>query len=669
MKRLILIIPVLTMLLLCQDVRAESNILKQFSLGLEKEKEGDFISAIFIYQDILKKNRYFLDAKIALARSLYKTGNLSESENLLKDALKQDSKNVTILNLLGRVYISLGRFDEAEKAFKKSQEIEPVNIQTKYGIADLYRAKGEHEKAILIYNELLKLYPKEVWTYIHLGTSFTEMGEFKKAGGFFRKAVSLDSTSPWTHANLSRHYYRMGALHSLSDKESADKYFEAAIYEAKTALSIEEGFVESYKMLSSIYFYRKEYESALEAYQNLINSGVTNSIIYYDMGFCYEMLGRFEQAKNSYSTSLSKRIDDEITRHRLENIVLSLKRENLSDKKRIELSQYHTSKARYYLSKFIMDKAFLHYKHAVQLDPLNLEKRLELAELLRMQNLYELYLYELKDIIHDTLDVDTVDINDRIEIYTSKVSKNLATRWKVEQYLEDEESPLFFPKTKTRIVVFDSFLSDYVPNENFIHKRLSKSIKEMLSFILSYYPKIDVLEVSDEIHTSQDALKKARSLNIDYYITGTVEEKEDSLKIHADLISGFNGKVKNSFMAYFTGNDKVFNSIFSIAQDINQNIPVKGLIVRMRGDRALINIGSSHGVQRDMEFLIFREKGLKKDPETGEYTFDSDVSLGNLTITETDEMVSEGIYTYSGAYNRVNIYDNVLLIQEKEIKE
>jgi tetratricopeptide (TPR) repeat protein len=647
---------------------AQNDIIKLFSQGLEKETEGDCISAIFIYQDVLNKNKYFLDAKIALARCYYKTGNLVESEKHLEEAIQQDRKNTQAMNLLGRVLIALKKYGEAEETFRKSLEIEPINIETKYGLADLYRARGDYETAIRIYDEILKVYPQEVWTYLYLGTSYTEMGQLERAGGFFRKAASLDSESVWTHINLARHYNKMGVYHSGSDSAVSKRFFDASIYEADTALVIEKSQIEAHRILASVYFFNKDFKKALEFYKNIAFYGGADYLTYYVMGYSYEMLGDLKNAEKNYTKALSMRIDDEVTRFRLENILLSLYREELSRDNRAVLSQFHFSKGGFYQDKHVSRKAFLQYKRAIQLDPLDPEKRLKLADLMRADSYYEMYIDELKKIIRDTLDVNSIDLNDRIEIYDSIISKNIASRWNVSQYEDEESSHEFVPKTRIRVGVFDAFQSDYI-YENFIHRRLSKTISEMLAFTLSYYPKIEVVRDTQEITTRQDAMKKARELDLDYYVTGELDEKEDSLKARLGLLSGFNGKIIKEFEIYFTGNDKIFHSVTSLAEHINNNIPLQGLIVRLEGDRALINIGQAHGVEKEMTFHIIREGKLTKNPETGEYSADPDVSLGRLTVTEVDERVSEGTYTFSGLYNRVNIYNNIVLIGEEEKEE
>ena len=452
-------------------------------------------------------------------------------------------------------------------------------------------------------------------------------------------------------------------------------YFDAAIYEAEIARTIDGSVADAYDILSSVYFYTQEYEKATEYYGRMIDDagnslssayGTNLAVILYEMGFCFEMLHKREDAAARYRNALEKRIDDEVVRFRLENLVLSMKRERLSDPYRIELSNDHLARARALAGKFIMDKAFLHYKRAVRLDPLDPDKRIELAEHYRTRGLSELYLYELRDIIRDTLDIDTVDLNDRIEIYESRVSKGLAARWKVAQYELDESEPGYVPKTRVRVAVLDAFSHEMVPKEDIVHRRLSKTIAEMLSWMLGFYPKIEVVDYAGMIQAPEEALKEARRLDVDYYVTGAVREKEDSIELTAHLHSGFNGRTVHSSTTYYTGNEKLFNSVFSVAKDLDGAVGVRGLIVRLSADRALINLGSVHGVEKDMEFLVFRERGLSRDPETGEYAFDPDISLGRLTVTSTDETVSEGTYEFFGLHNRVNVYDGVMLVQTEE---
>jgi tetratricopeptide (TPR) repeat protein len=729
MKKLLsVIIP--AMLLLCfsalNTATAENSLIQQYREAQKLENEGMCEEAIFAYQDILLENRFYIDARIGLARCYYTTGKLRLARDTITQALEQEEKNVEAWILLGRINTSLREYEEAKSAFDRVRAIEPANIEVRYRIGDLYRAQGSYREAIAHYKDMIKLYPRDVMAYIYLGIVYTEMGELEKAGGYFRKAVSLNSDDPLTHLNLARHYYRMGVLYTqrqhaqgssptaLIHREEAAEYFEAGITEARTAIVIlnesykkaksfllEKKIAEAYRIISSFHFYmarttpqneselrRKHWEQAIEAFEpilSLIQSkpepGEGDWLVYYELAFCQEMSGDMENALKNYEKSWTLRVDGELTRFRLENLLLKRYGRDLDNAKRVLHSDHHYKKGRFDLEEHLMDKAFMHYKRAVMLDPTNPEKRVSLADLFRRRKFYEQYLVELRDIIQGTLDVDSIDIQDRIEIYESRVGKNLAAQWSVRQYERNTDSPYHVAKSKVRVAVLNAFESDYI-NRDFVHMDFSHTFTEMLNLVLTYYDKIEVLplyrdvfrshDAIPEIHSARQALREARSLSdryrvdVDYYVTGRIVEQTDSLKVHVKIYSAFNGTLVHELATFYTGNDRVFNTVVSIASSINQFVPLRGMIVRMEGrDRALINLGRAHGVKPGMVFHIIKEESLQVSPETGEYQFDPQVSLGTLTVTRVDEMVAEGTYAHEGRFNRVNQYDRVVL-QEPE---
>jgi len=661
-KHSVLSMIVLAVFLLAYPATAD-RILDLYTDALQKESAGNCSAAIFLYQDILEENKYFVEARTGLARCYYKTGSLAQSEEMLLAVLKQEKNNVEALILLGRVHTALTRFEEAEDVLVRAEQLRPTALEPKYALADLYRIRGDYARAVSIYNEVLKVHPQEVMTYIHLGIAYTEMNDLRRAGGFFRKAVSLDSQNPLTHLNLARHYYRTGLE---SGEDDSAHYFDASLDETRTALQIDPGLSEARRVMASVFFYREEYESALETLLTLLEED-ESYVLRYEAGFCCEELGRPMEAIDHYEKALARRIDDEVVRFRLESLLLATYRMDLDNKLRKTYADYHLKRARSHMNRHVLNKAFLHYKRAVMLDPLDAEKRLELAELIRIQRYPERYLYELETIIRDTLDVSTVDIEDKIEIYKNRIRRNPASVWGLDQYGDDEESPSYVPATKTRILVFDGFTSDW-GHENFVHRRISKTFSELLSAVLVYHPKIEVLTVSEPMVSKSEALRIARSLDADYYITGSIEEKNDSLRIRTLLLSGRGGKKTEEFLTYYTGNDKLFNAAVALAARIDGAVPLRGIIVRLEGGRSLINLGRAHGVEEGMVFRIFKEGGLNTNPRTGEYEVDPDVELGRMTVTGIDEMIAEGDYTFTGTYNRVNVYDAVLLSRKGEEK-
>jgi tetratricopeptide (TPR) repeat protein len=370
---------------------------------------------------------------------------------------------------------------------------------------------------------------------------------------------------------------------------------------------------------------------------------------------CRELIGDTEGAAIAYHNALLKRVDDEVVRFRLENLILDLYRMELSHPERIRLADEHYEKGRFLLDRHLMNKAFLHFKRAIQLDPRDPEKRLALADLLRIRGYDERYLHQLRTIVRETLDVDTVDLNDRIEIYESRVATGLPARWNVEQYSREEETALSIPDTRSRLAVLDGFGSDYV-RRSFVHPRLSLTLRGMFAFALSPYSKIEVVEdTAGELVTREDKLRRARALDAEYYLTGSVQETEDAFKLNLRIVSAENGRTYDEINTYYTGNDKIFNAVVFCAEYINQSLPLRGQIARLRGERALVNIGSSHGVEVDDVFHIIHESELRTDPETGELVLDPAETLGPGQAAEIDRVTAAYPHLADDAFVAANL--------------
>ncbi len=654
-------------LLIPLTVKSEnSNIIKLYNEGIRKEQSGELYSALFTFKRVLSENPYFVEAKVALGRVYYKLKDYNKSIKILNESLKLDKNNINALNILGRVYIAVKDYDRAEKIFKRVLELNPANTEARFGLANTYRLKKDYKSAIEEYQYVLKVYPKYPEAYVYLGDTYLDMGKLNKAGAFYRNAVALDSHNPLFHIKLAKYYLIMGIGYYNSDRNEYDNYINAAINEAKTALEIDENNNQALRILGDIYFYRKNYDEAIKYYKDL-NQRITNdNLLLYTIGYCYEMNNDLKNAIKYYHQSLSLRRDDEIVRYRLENIVRTLYKTELKNRLRIELSDYHYDKGKYYFNKNFLNKAYFQIKRAIQLDPLNPEKRLFYANILKVQRYYEKYLYELKEIIRDTLDVNTQDINDKIEILENLLSKSLAAKWKVKQYIEDKNSPYYVPKSRMKLAILNSFLPE---NNQYLHKAISKTFQEMLCYFLDSNPRLKIINPGEEALTPDKALKLAQKYQSDFYITGSFSENSESISLAINLHSTINGEILSNFNTYLTGNDRIFNAFFTINEDINTRLPLFGMIVKIEGDRVLINIGKKQGVKKDMEFIIVKRGEYNPSKNWDLSTIPKNSILGKLKITSVDEMISEGVYEYSGIFNRVNEYDTVVYIEKKKAEK
>lgn len=121
-----------------------------------------------------------------------------ESEQLLRQALRQDPKNPTALNMLGRALTTRGSFDEAEKVLKKSADVSPNSFASHSLLAALFLRRqkfDDAEKYLLkaLKNASTSEKKRLAQDFEAVGDGYLSRGENKDAARVFQQAIALDA--------------------------------------------------------------------------------------------------------------------------------------------------------------------------------------------------------------------------------------------------------------------------------------------------------------------------------------------------------------------------------------------------------------------------------------------------------------------------------------------
>jgi len=124
-----------------------------------------------------------------------------ESEQLLREAIRQDPKNPTALYLLGRALTTRGSFEEAEKVLKKSAEVSPNSFVAYSLLGSLFMRREKFDDAEKYLMRALKMVsPNEkkrlAQDFEAVGDGFSRVGKNKDAARVYQQAVLLDSEKP-----------------------------------------------------------------------------------------------------------------------------------------------------------------------------------------------------------------------------------------------------------------------------------------------------------------------------------------------------------------------------------------------------------------------------------------------------------------------------------------
>lgn len=121
-----------------------------------------------------------------------------ESEQLLREALREDPKNPTALYLLGRALTIRGSYEEAEDVLKKSAKVSPNSFVSYVLLSSLYvRRKqfNDAEKSLLKALNMVSPNEKKRLTrdFEAVGDGYLKAGKSKDAIRVYRQAIALDS--------------------------------------------------------------------------------------------------------------------------------------------------------------------------------------------------------------------------------------------------------------------------------------------------------------------------------------------------------------------------------------------------------------------------------------------------------------------------------------------
>jgi tetratricopeptide (TPR) repeat protein len=161
--------------------------------GMSNESSAAYRSAIQLSTDV--------PTMILVADVMQSQQRYLESEQLLRQALRQDPKNPTGLFLLGRALTTRGSFEEAEKVLKKSAEISPNSFISYRLLGSLFLRRDKFDEAEKYLMKALKtVSPNEkkrlALDFEFVGDGFMRNGKSGDAARVYQQAFLLDSEKP-----------------------------------------------------------------------------------------------------------------------------------------------------------------------------------------------------------------------------------------------------------------------------------------------------------------------------------------------------------------------------------------------------------------------------------------------------------------------------------------
>lgn len=275
------------------------EVLNNYGMALIQLKENDLaleqfaavINESATSQKALKLNKFaYRGQGIAYMQKL-------EFEKALESfvaalTINTESKwNIDITYYKANALECLGQTDAAIDTYTEVLSMDEDNIPALCSRGNLYREKGEIDKAIRDYDQVMSAEKEEYKAYIGLYSCYRDKGDADNAAKILERACRLKISD-------NEDKYLLGQVHFYQ------KNYTSAKIEMENA--IENGFTEANYFLGEICMEEKDFEKAVEYFENYRASIITTSpTVCNQEAVCYLELFDYDKAQQMIDLGLS----------------------------------------------------------------------------------------------------------------------------------------------------------------------------------------------------------------------------------------------------------------------------------------------------------------------------------------------------------------------------
>lgn len=630
-----------------------SEVRELYNQGKKEQNAENYYMAIELYKTALESSPAYIEPIIGLAESYFMLGEFEEAIKWCTLGEKYARSNIHLKVLHGRTLAGLGQYEEAEAYLNEVLRIEPYNYDARFAMAELEIARGRILQAQSWYEKALKLSPRNRRALLSLALVYESKEQLGRAEELIKIALHYYPSSHMVQYLAGKHYFTRG------DIQRAETH-------AQKALALKQGFEDATLLLSAIYLKRQKYLEASRIIEDLLSKHRDNHILWYTLGVAKRELGKTSESINDLSQVFRIRPDDELSRIALEDIIIHDTEVPESIRKRY--AAYHFELGRQFQNRNYYEKALFEYRRGLRLDPDSVQGRLNYAEIFKAYGYYDRYLAELKALSSEG--VEKTAVEDELEIYSSLLTDTVADRWNIRQYPEPlndqtagepEDRLLDQSGNRFNILLF------YDPDKSLVdHPESEEVVAEYFRFHLGYLDKVLIEERASRFTHFAGAFRKTRSSEGDYFLVFYFQDRERAFQATCDVYHGNTGGKLTTLQVVRTGNNKVLDAIGRLARSINDKLMTRGNLLDKRFDRGLINLGKRNGIEKEMTFAILESGAVSLNKGDIGITYSQEDRLGTFTVTETDELVSEGTIESDLFFDLINPGDQVVFPPPEE---
>jgi tetratricopeptide (TPR) repeat protein len=222
-------------------------------------------------------------AKFQTAVEHYQKGNLHEAENICREILLIQPKNIDVLRFLAMLFYQSQKYNLSTKYIQKVLELVPNDFFAFFLLGNIFHEQGNLAEAITSFQQATLFNSSFADAYYNLGIVLEKKDELEKAITSYKRALDLNPDLADVYNNLGNALYKKSHLD------------EAIPYLIKS-LELNPEYILAFNNLGMIYKSKKEFDKAISSFHKVIELNPSSADAYYNLAVVLKEQNQSDEA-------------------------------------------------------------------------------------------------------------------------------------------------------------------------------------------------------------------------------------------------------------------------------------------------------------------------------------------------------------------------------------
>ncbi|NIZ40812.1 tetratricopeptide repeat protein [Entomospira entomophila] len=631
----LLLFSITTLTSFAQNVSNTHPAIALYDAGIIAMEQQEFFEAITLFRRALNENPNYAQARLKISEVYFFLGEYHEAiTNLnLYDQLAND---IHARTLRARAHTGLGQSQQARIIFQEVLEQEPNNVDARFGLAEVNLLEGRSDHAIAMIEQMLKERPQNRRALLSLTLIFDDLGQFQRSAPYMKQAIFYFPQDPLVRFHAGLHYEKQ-------------RMWREALQEYNAVYRINPNFRGLAQRRSQALMGLTQYTEAVNVLEELIKGrGREDTSVWALLAEALERKGDLHKAFQAYIELMTLQPSHELHRLTAEDFVL--RNFAIGTKERETFASQRLEQARQLYRNLDNTRALQSYRRALILNPHHAMARYEMGRLLAQQGFPLSFIDQLRLLKQENLATE--------EMLTVLAREERRNHPNPAQSFGLAHMPI----GRTMHILVTRIQGQ----SSMQHYGVENLLQQVFTDKMRFNTRFTVVDAGASQNESE-AWHTAYNKNMDYSVVLRFIERDRRLFAQADLYIVSTGTLIQSFSVTRTGNTRVEDASNALLTMIDATIPIRAQIIRREGNRALISIGSLHGVVKGDEFIVVSKGNSRLISGIPYFEIINNSALGRLVVDDIGEFSSAGIVSAISRPDVITMEDEVFLIRDSQI--